>query len=182
MPLTTGQVLQDRYRIVSRLGQGGMGAVYRAWDTRLKISVALKEMVPQPGLDAQTLEGLRGQFRQEAQVLARLSHPNLVRVGDFFEQDGYTYLTMDFVEGESMAELIRRQGALPEAHVLAWADQLLSALAYCHAQGVINRDINERDVCQFPLAVQTEPFRRQRELPPGKMSGRVVPGRQARER
>jgi len=51
MALTSGQILQDRYRIVSRLGQGGMGAVYRAWDTRLKISVALKEMVPQPGLD-----------------------------------------------------------------------------------------------------------------------------------
>ena len=51
MPLTTGQTLQNRYRIVSQLGQGGMGAVYRAWDTRLRISTALKEMVPQPGLD-----------------------------------------------------------------------------------------------------------------------------------
>lgn len=146
MALTTGQVLQGRYQILSRLGQGGMGAVYRAWDTRLKISVAIKEMTPQPGLDPQVLEGLRQQFRQEAQTLARLSHPHLVRVGDFFEEEGNTYLTMDFVEGESLAELIRRQGALPEAHVLAWADQLLDALAYCHSRGVIHRDIKPQNV------------------------------------
>ena len=146
MTLTTGQVLQNRYRIVSMLGQGGMGAVYRAWDTRLSISAALKEMVPQPGLDAQMLAGLRQQFQQEAQILARLSHPHLVRVGDFFEEGGNVYLVMDYVEGESLASLIGRQGALPEAQVVAWAGQLLDALAYCHNQGIIHRDIKPQNV------------------------------------
>ncbi|NLE99471.1 MAG: serine/threonine protein kinase [Anaerolineales bacterium] len=146
MPLTTGQMLQSRYRIVSRLGHGGMGAVYRVWDTRLKISVALKEMVPQPGLDQQTLEELRQQFRREAQILARLSHPNLVRVGDFFEEDGNAYLAMDYIEGESLAARIGREGALPEDQVLAWAEQLLGALDYCHDHGVIHRDIKPQNI------------------------------------
>ena len=146
MTLTTGQVLQSRYRIVSMLGQGGMGAVFRAWDTRLSISVALKEMMPQPGLDHQMLAGLRQQFQREAQILARLSHPHLVRVGDFFDEGGNAYLVMDFVEGESLAGRIARQGAVPEAQVLTWATQLLDALAYCHSQGVIHRDIKPQNV------------------------------------
>ena len=144
--LTTGTTLQNRYRIVSPLGQGGMGAVYHAWDTRLNVSVALKEMTPQPGLDPQALAQLRQQFQREAEVLARLNHPHLVRVTDFFEEWGNTYLVMDFVEGESLADRIRRQGALAEVEVLAWAGQLLKALAYCHAQGVIHRDIKPQNV------------------------------------
>ena len=150
MTLATGQILQDRYRIVSMLGQGGMGAVYRAWDMRLDVVMALKEMVPQPGLDSQTLAELRRQFQQEAVVLARLHHPHLVRVTDFFEEGGNAYLVMDFVEGESLDHRIEREGALPEAQVLEWADQLLDALAYCHAQGVIHRDVKPQNVVIRP--------------------------------
>jgi WD40 repeat protein/tRNA A-37 threonylcarbamoyl transferase component Bud32 len=146
MMLTTGTVLQNRYRIVSLLGQGGMGAVYRAWDMRLNISVAVKEMVPQPGIDPQTLAQLRQQFYQEAQVLARLDHPNLVRVTDYFEEWGNAYLVMNFVEGQSLADLIAARGPLPEAQVLDWARQLLDALAYCHAQGVVHRDIKPQNI------------------------------------
>ncbi|MFN3763707.1 MAG: serine/threonine-protein kinase, partial [Anaerolineae bacterium] len=151
-----GQVLQNRYRVLSPLGQGGMGAVYRAWDGRLNIPVALKEMVPQMGMDPALLAGLRGQFRQEAQVLARLSHPNLVRVSDFFEEGGNAYLVMEFVEGESLASLIARRGPIPEAQVLAWADQLLDALAYCHAQGVIHRDIKPQNIIITPSPASEE--------------------------
>ncbi|HHN94228.1 MAG TPA: serine/threonine protein kinase, partial [Anaerolineae bacterium] len=150
MTLSVGQVLQNRYRVTSLLGQGGMGAVYRAWDARLEISVALKEMVPQPGLDSQTLAQLRRQFQQEATVLARLHHPNLVRVTDFFEEGGNAYLVMDFVEGESLGEIIARMGALDEKQVLIWAQQLLDALAYCHARGVIHRDIKPQNVIINP--------------------------------
>jgi serine/threonine protein kinase len=146
MRLTMGHFLQERYRIVSLLGQGGMGAVYKAWDTRLEVPVALKEMLPQPGLDPHMLAQLRNQFQREAQILARLHHPHLVRVTDFFQEGGNAYLVMDFVEGEGMAERIDRDGALPEAQVLQWADQLLDALAYCHAQGVLHRDIKPQNV------------------------------------
>ena len=88
MALSPRQILQDRYRILSPLGQGGMATVYRAHDTRLNVEVAVKEMAPQPGIDPHTLAQLREQFRQEATTLARLSHPNLVRVIDFFEEGG----------------------------------------------------------------------------------------------
>jgi eukaryotic-like serine/threonine-protein kinase len=150
MTLTTGQLLQNRYRISALLGAGGMGAVYRAWDLRLDKSVALKEMVPQPGLDSATATQFRAQFRQEAVILGRLAHPNLVPVTDYFEEGGNDYLVMAFVEGESLANRIKREGALPEAQVIAWARQLLDALAYCHAQGVIHRDIKPQNVVITP--------------------------------
>ncbi len=143
-------MLQDRYRILALLGQGGMGAVYRAWDTRLDVHVAVKEMTPQPGLNPQSLAQLRQQFRQEATILARLSHPHLVRVGDFFEEGGNAYLVMDFVEGQSLADLIGQYGALPENQVLGWAAQLLDALAYCHSKGIIHRDIKPQNVIIRP--------------------------------
>jgi serine/threonine protein kinase len=148
--LTTGAVLQGRCRIVSLLGQGGMGAVYRAWHLTLNMPLAIKEMVPQPELDTQMLGQMRQQFQQEAAVLARLNHPNLVRVIDHFEEEGSVYLVMDFVEGESLADRIAREGALPEDEVLAWAGQLLDALNHCHGQGVIHRDIKPQNVIVRP--------------------------------
>jgi serine/threonine-protein kinase len=150
VPLIGTQVLQQRYRVSGLLGQGGMGAVYRAWDARLSVPVALKEMVAQPGLDPHALSQLRQQFRQEATILARLQHPNLVRVTDFFEEDDNAYLVMSFVEGDSLASRIDREGALSEEPVLTWADQLLDALSYCHASGVIHRDVKPQNVILRP--------------------------------
>ncbi|MBN1262044.1 MAG: protein kinase [Anaerolineae bacterium] len=139
-------ILQDRYRVGARLGQGGMGAVYRAWDSRLNVSLALKEMTAQPGLDPAMLGPLRDQFRQEATVLARLSHPNLVRVTDFFQEGGNAYIVMDFVQGESLDDKLKREGAQSEGQVVDWALQILDALAYCHERGIIHRDIKPQNV------------------------------------
>ncbi len=146
MTLDTGQTLQNRYRVESLLGQGGMGAVYRAWDARLNVPVALKEMTPQPGLDARKLAQLRRQFQREAQTLARLNHPNLVDVIDFFAEGDNVYLVMKFIEGESLAHAIERQGPLPEGRVVALAEQLLDALDYCHNRGIIHRDVKPQNV------------------------------------
>jgi len=148
--LTPGELLQNRYRIVAHLGQGGMGAVYRAWDLRLKVTVALKEQIPQPGLDAGMLAQLRQQFEQEAVTLARLSHPNLVRVTDFFEEGGNAYLVMDFVEGDNLADRISGGDPAPEALVVTYARQLLDALAYCHSEGIVHRDIKPQNIILKP--------------------------------
>jgi serine/threonine protein kinase len=150
VPLDTGEIVGDRYKVVRLLGQGGMGAVYRAWDTRLNRPVALKEMIPQIGLDASMLAQLRQQFEQEAQILATLTHPGLVRVTDYFSWSENEYLVMDFVEGESLADRISREGVQSEVQVLTWAGQLLDALAYCHREGVIHRDIKPQNIIITP--------------------------------
>jgi predicted Ser/Thr protein kinase len=150
MPLEAGEVVEERYRVVRLLGQGGMGAVYRAWDMRLNRPVALKEMTPQLGLDAGTLAELRQQFKQEAQILATLTHPSLVRVTDHFSWNENEYLVMDFIEGESLADRIYREGPQPEPQVVAWAKQLLDALSYCHQHGVIHRDIKPQNIIITP--------------------------------
>ena len=150
MPLAVKQILQNRYRVVSLLTSGGMGAIYDAWDTRLSMSVAVKEMVPQPGLDAHTLSLLRRQFQQEATILARLDHSHLVNVTDFFEEQGNAYLVMRLIKGENLAERIKQQGPLPEEQILIWTHQLLDALIYCHSQGVLHRDIKPQNVIIRP--------------------------------
>lgn len=150
MVLAVGEILQDRYRIDAKLVGGGMAAVYRAWDTLLDLPVAVKEMIPQPRLGPKALTQLRRQFKREAQILARLDHPNLVRVTDSFSQHDSEYLVMNFIEGESLGDRIDRVGASPEAQVLNWADQLLSALAYCHGQKVFHRDVKSHNVIIRP--------------------------------
>jgi serine/threonine-protein kinase len=150
MPLNQGQVIYNRYRIARLLGQGGMGAVYRAWDLNLNVAVALKEMVPEPGIDPGRLSQLRNQFQREAQVLAGLAHPNLPRVTDFFQWEGNAYLVMDFVDGESLSNLIERQGTLPESSVVSWALQLLDALTVCHHRNVVHRDIKPQNIIIRP--------------------------------
>jgi serine/threonine-protein kinase len=148
--LDKGELIQGRYRVEAPLGQGGMATVYRAVDKRLNVTVALKELIAQPGLSPQMLAALRAQFLEEARVLARLKHPSLVRVTDFFEDQGNAYLVMDFIEGQSLADYIKQTGPVSEEQVLAWAAQLLDALEYCHSQGILHRDIKPQNIILGP--------------------------------
>ncbi|HSQ17203.1 MAG TPA: protein kinase [Anaerolineales bacterium] len=142
MALTTGELLSNRYRIVKLLGEGGFGAVYRAWDVSLKKAVALKE-----NLDISP-EAQR-QFEREATVLAGLTHTNLPRVTDHFVIPGQgQYLVMDFVEGMDLATLVQSQGAVTPAQAIPWMLQIAGALEYLHAQPspIIHRDIKPANI------------------------------------
>jgi len=150
-------VLNERYRIVGPIGQGGMGAVYRAEDLLLPGRIcAVKEIAPENGLADETLTQIQEQFRQEASILARLDHPNLPKVSDYFTQEGREYLVMDFVPGYDLRELVEqareRDEHLDERQVLHWADQLCDALAYLHSQDppIVHRDIKPSNIKLTP--------------------------------
>lgn len=142
MPLQTGQLLNNRYRIVKLLGQGGFGAVYRSWDANLNRPCAVKE-----NLDVSP-EAQR-QFTREATILANLTHPNLPRVTDHFILPGQgQYLVMDFVEGEDLASIIRQRGKVPVDNAVAWISQVADALDYLHNRQppVFHRDIKPANI------------------------------------
>jgi len=139
-------ILQSRYRVVRQLGRGGMGAVYEAVDLRLGHTVALKQTLTSD-------EELWKQFEREARLIARLNHPVLPRVSDYFTEGHRAFFVMQFVEGSDLAEIIAQQpGPLPRNAVVAWADQLLDALIYLHAheRQIIHRDIKPHNLKLTP--------------------------------
>lgn len=150
MPLTLkkGEVLRGRYKIRERIGQGGAGSIYLADDLRLEGRLcALKEVEYDRSLLDNIREEARQQFLREAQILARLDHPNLPKVSDFFSNGLRDYLVMDFVPGDDlrtiMLESRHNKTFIAENQVLGWAFQLANALAYLHGQQppIVHRDI-----------------------------------------
>ncbi|MBL8057109.1 MAG: protein kinase, partial [Anaerolineales bacterium] len=146
-PLQAGDTLRQRYRILRPIGQGGMGSIYQAEDLRLEGRLcAVKEVQMDPGLPTRTQQQAREQFYREASVLARLDHPNLPKVSDYFSEADRDYLVMDFVPGRDLKEIMdeaRQNGRfLGETEVLTWAGQLADALDYLHRQEppIVHRD------------------------------------------
>jgi serine/threonine-protein kinase len=137
-----GQVLAGRYRVVSRLGKGGMGEVYRADDLRLGQSVALKFLTEGFLNDPKRVALLH----EEVKLSRQISHPNVCRVYDIAEADGQTFLSMEFIDGEDLASLLRRIGRLPPDKGVDIARQLCLGLAAAHDKGVIHRDLKPANV------------------------------------
>jgi predicted Ser/Thr protein kinase len=183
-----GTLLAQRYRVVSLLGRGGMGEVYRANDLLLAQTVALKFLPVQWTSHEETLT----RFRNEVRIARQISHPNVCRVYDIGEAEGSTYLSMEYVDGEDLASLLRRIGRLPQDKALEIARQLCAGLAAAHDKGVLHRDLKPGNIMldgqgqlritDFGLAGVAGEVKDIRSGTPGHMapeqlSGREVTGR-----
>jgi serine/threonine-protein kinase len=137
-----GTVLAGRYRVVSLLGRGGMGEVYKADDLTLDHPVALKFLPDSLGLSPSAL----ARFHGEVRIARQVSHPNVCRVYDVGEVDGLRFLTMEFIDGEDLSSLLRRISRLPGDKAVEIARQLCAGLAAAHDAGVIHRDLKPANV------------------------------------
>ena len=145
--LQAGSVFAGRYEIKGVLGMGGMGVVYRAWDTELGEPIAIKTL----RMDAAQAEpAALERFKQEIRLARKSTHRNVVRTHDIGEVDGVHFITMEFVEGQSLKHLIQSRGSLPVNVVLTIGKQLCRALEVAHEQGVIHRDIKPQNMIVEP--------------------------------
>ena len=140
MALTPGSRL-GCYEILSALGAGGMGEVYRARDAKLDRDVAIKVLLPAVANDPDRL----ARFSREAKVLASLNHPNIAAIYGIEESSGVTALVMELVEGEDLSQRIAR-GAIPLDEALPIARQIAEALEAAHEQGIIHRDLKPANI------------------------------------
>jgi serine/threonine protein kinase len=161
---TIGAILQNRYEVTGMIKSGGMGAIYEVYDRRLGMGYALKEAFVQTS-------GECALFAQEAQLLARLSHPVLPKVIDHFVEHGQHFLVMELVPGDDLETLLHTQGQpFDIAQVLAWADQLLDALEFLHGQNppIVHRDIKPANMKPLPgRRIKLLDFGIARQLAPG---------------
>src|SRR3984893_12206561 len=137
-----GRLVAGRYRIIALLGKGGMGKVYRADDLTLGQAVALKYLPDEADHDEALLE----RFRNEVRMARRVSHPNVCRVYDVGEVEGQTFFTMEYVDGEDLASLLRRIGRLPADQALEISRQVCAGLAAAHTKGVLHRDLKPANI------------------------------------
>src|SRR2546421_18815 len=142
MSTILGTTLSGRYRLEARIGSGGMSTVCRALDVTLERRVAVKLMNREVATDSDQLE----RFRREARAVAQLSNPHIVGVIDAGEDDGRPYIVLEYVEGETLKDRIRRMGRLPIAEAVAYAIEIARALGAAHARHIIHRDVKPQNV------------------------------------
>ncbi|HVV85801.1 MAG TPA: protein kinase, partial [Kofleriaceae bacterium] len=138
-----GREIGGRYRVIAKLGEGGMGAVYRGEQISLKRKVAIKVLRPELSADA----GLVRRFNAEAELCAKLSHPNTVNIYDFGQDaDGSLYIAMELLEGSSLRSVMQQEGAMPPARAIHIAQQICRSLADAHQHGIVHRDLKPDNV------------------------------------
>src|SRR5580692_5762940 len=145
MALASGTKLGS-YEITGALGAGGMGEVYQAHDTKLGRDVAIKILPEAFAHDAERLS----RFQREAKMLASLNHPNIATIHGLEQSNGTSYLVMELVSGETLAERIKREGAVPIEEALKVAVQIAEALEAAHEKGIIHRDLKPANVKVTP--------------------------------
>ena len=145
MPLPAGTEL-GTHKILALLGAGGMGEVYQAHDTKLRRDVAIKVLPESFAHDADRL----ARFRREAQLLASLNHPNIATIHGLEDSNGTSYLVMELVPGETLAQHIKLDGAVPIEEALTIAKQIAEALEAAHEKGIIHRDLKPANVKLTP--------------------------------
>src|SRR3990170_1850835 len=184
-PLTPDQLLRQRYIIRQIIGRGGMGSIYLAEDNRLDGRMcAVKEVETGGDLPEEVREQCREQFYREASLLARLDHPNLPKVSDFFSVAERDYLVMDFVPRDDLRSLMvrarRDHQFLPAAEVLQWAGQIADALEYLHRQDppIVHRDIKPSNLKLTPNGlIKLVDFGLVKQMVPDEMTVTVIQGR-----
>jgi eukaryotic-like serine/threonine-protein kinase len=142
MSTLLGTTLSGRYRLDSRIGAGGMSTVYCALDVTLQRRVAIKLMNREVSSDSYQLE----RFNREARAIAQLSHPHVVGVIDAGEDEGRPYIVLEYIEGETLKDRIRRIGRLPIAEAVAYAIEIARALGAAHARHIVHRDVKPQNV------------------------------------
>ena len=140
------------YSIVAPLGAGGMGEVYRAKDTRLDRTVAIKILSPGSGNPRQSQR-----FAREARAVSKVNHPHICTLYDIGEQNGVQFIVMEYLEGETLAQRIRR-GAMPLDQVLRHAIEIADALAHAHRQGIVHRDLKPANIMLTPAGAKLLDF------------------------
>ena len=142
-----GDLFASRYELLSTLGKGGMGVVYLARDQQLDEEVALKVLRPDVMKEDPSL---LDRFKQEIKLARRITHRNVLRTHDFGEADGTPYISMEYLEGVTLKDLIASKGALPIGVGLRIAKQMCQGLEAAHAQGVVHRDIKPQNMLILP--------------------------------
>ncbi|TAK02004.1 MAG: serine/threonine protein kinase, partial [Chloroflexota bacterium] len=137
-----GTVLGGRYRLLELLGQGGMATIYRARDAQLERDVAVKVLRPEYGRDPDFF----ARFRQEAQSAASLNHPGVVAVYDYGTDTVGPFIVMELVDGEDLASIIKRSGAIPARQAARLASGVARAIAAAHESGFVHRDIKPGNI------------------------------------
>ncbi|GAB3469811.1 serine/threonine-protein kinase [Actinophytocola sediminis] len=141
-----GSLVAGRYRLGQRLGSGAMGIVWQAHDERLHRTVAVKQMLLQPGLSEAQAEESRRRCMREGRIAARLAHPNAITVYDVAEHDDDPWLIMEYLASKSLATVLSERGTLPPAEAAAIGAQIASALVAAHAAGIVHRDIKPANI------------------------------------